>query len=142
LTATPLIAAAWSLYQIAAQPDAPKAYAVAVECGTSEARLAMGNEGTATAFLKKPKLAVLRNNQEEPTAINLDIEKAESYPTVLSAKQIATITVRATAGQTSADFPRSSSNDQSCWLQFRIQTEDSSGRKAPLVAKCHCPPQK
>ena len=139
LTATPLVAGAWSLYKIAAQPDRPRPYAFAVECRLGEAKLALGNDGTAATFLRLPELTVLREDKEEPASVGLGIEKADAYPTILSAKQTAVVTVRAVAGGVSSEFSTLDQKGPSCRLQFRIQAEDALGKIIPLATQCQCP---
>lgn len=140
LTAVPLMAGAYSLYQLAARADKPKVSAF-VECRISDAQLVLANDGGAIAVLGQPQLTVQRNRRTEPSNIKLVPEDPKAYPTVLAAKQSAAVTVRPEIGSLRGEFPTSASTrpGEICELAFLIETQSFDGASPPVTAKCRCP---
>jgi hypothetical protein len=138
ITAAPLFAGAYSLYQIATRVEHPKIHAFAVECLKDQAQLAIANDGNAIGLLSRPKLAVRRNGREEATDLKVTFDDPGGFPVVFAPKQTAAVTAKPTAGSLAGEYP-SAGPAGTCELEFQIKSQDSDGKITPVNARCPCP---
>jgi hypothetical protein len=139
ITAAPLFAGAYSLYQIATKVERPKVAAFAIQCTKQEAQLVLANDGNAIALLSHPELVVWRNGREEVASMKLTFNNPGAFPVVFGPKQTAAVALRPSAGSLGGEYPSATNPVEICELEFRIKSQDSDGRITPLKTRCPCP---